>query len=69
MKNARERLQLDYAAFRALYPVRADQIEPDAQDFDDEMPSENEVGRQALFRLAQARKLNRLYRAWKAQQN
>ena len=44
-------------------------IKPDARDFDVSAKAHTEAERAKLYRLAQARKVMRLYRAWKASQN
>jgi hypothetical protein len=55
--------------FRKHHPIAADKIIPDPQDFDADMIVETEQGRTAAYRMAQARKLNRLFERWKAEQN
>jgi hypothetical protein len=44
-------------------------ITPDPQDFDREITSESDHKRAVELGMAQARKLNLLYAAWKAEQN
>jgi hypothetical protein len=60
---------LDFASFREHYRVPGDEIAPDPQDFDPDVAPETDRDRAAELSMAQARKLNRLFERWKAEQN
>ncbi len=60
---------LGFPAFRKQNPIAADEIVPDPQDFDPDVTPETDRDRAAAHRIAQARKLNRLFYQWKADQN
>jgi hypothetical protein len=55
---------LKYVKFRAGQPVK-----PDHEDFDKTVSAHTVAERAEQYRLAQARKLLRLYREWKAGQS
>jgi hypothetical protein len=44
-------------------------FKPDDMDFDGSVTATTDVARREQYHLAQARKLMRLYRAWKQEQN
>jgi hypothetical protein len=60
---------LDFPAFREHYSDTANEIVPDPEDFYQGVVRETDRDRDAELRMAQARKLNRLFEQWKSEQN
>jgi hypothetical protein len=60
---------LNFVAFRRHCDVSGNETVPDPEDFYQGVVPETDRDREAAYRWAQARKLNRLFERWKAEMN